>query len=111
MFADLIYAPLLSIFGQEVTLTPSGGSAATLTAIDRTRGIEVPDHASEMITVRPAAVLRRTDLDDAGIGLDDLRDAALVMGGVTWTVDYGLQLPTPYGATDGQVLLVLTGAP
>ncbi|MBX9757211.1 MAG: hypothetical protein K2Y29_00430 [Beijerinckiaceae bacterium] len=108
-----LLAPLYRVYAVDVTLTPAstGAAAVTLSAIDKTRGVEVSlgrDASIAIPTMRPAAQIRATDLADAGLTRDDLRDATLVMNGKTWRVNRSMPKPTTQGEAEGQLWLILS---
>lgn len=108
-FANLLYARSLAVFGVPATLTIGAAAPVALTAIDLTAGVEVTDLSVGIQTLQPAADVRRADLDAAGVGLVDLDGAMLTINGVSWTVHSILERPTPSGAADGLVRLMLVG--
>jgi hypothetical protein len=113
-FADLLYRRTLAVFGVPaiLTLPPVGEDdpvTATVTAIDRTAGVEVTDGSIGVQTIRPAVDVRRADLDAAGVALAALDGATLQVNGASWQVAGIMEKPTPFGATDGLVTLWLVG--
>jgi len=107
-FNSMVLGPLHAVFGVDASLVTAGGAAHALTAIDRTRGIEVTEGAIGVASVRPAAGVRAADLVTLGIDLDDLDGGSITLNGATWSIDYHIERPTPFGAEDGQVFLILT---
>lgn len=106
-FDAALFAPLYSVFGTSATLTPSGGSAVVLTVVDQSAGRELVDLNTDAPVVYPVAAVRASVLDAAGVELSDLRGAALTMNGRTWSVDTFREMPSPFGQTDGEVLMIL----
>lgn len=108
-FADLLYARSMDVFGAQAVLTVGAAQPVAITAIDRTAGVEVTDDTIGIQTVQPAADVRRADLDAATVDLAALDGATLALNGTTWTVHSIMEMPTPSGASDGLVRLMLVG--
>lgn len=108
IFADL-YRRSLAVFGTPATFQPVHGAPFDITAIDRTSGVEVADNTIGISTIRPAADVLFADLDALGITADDLDGAALTLNGTRWRVQGVMEKPTPFGAGDGMVTLLLVG--
>jgi hypothetical protein len=109
IFADLLYRQSLAVFGVPATFQPDHGAPFDITAIDRTSGVEVADNTIGITTIRPAADVLAADLDALGITAADLDGAALTMNGTKWRVSGVMERPTPFGAADGMVTLLLVG--
>ncbi len=114
-FSAILYGPIYAVLRVACTLAPDGGDAVDVYAIDKTAGIALGQsgtggQAVDVQTVRPAAIMRAVDLDAAGISTADLVDATLVMNGTTWRVVSFLERPSPNGAADGEVYLILQDA-
>lgn len=103
----LLLNPTYLALGVCATITPKNGFVFEVTAIDRTAGVEVNDQNVGMMTVRPAATVRMSDLNRVNLKREDLRNAKLVMNGKTWRVENTLPRPTPNGAGDGELFLYL----
>jgi streptogramin lyase len=106
---SLLYAPIHQILGESATLYPVGsGSPVAMTVLDKTGGIEVSDGSGVDIgTVRPAAVLRKHELTNAGLTNADLEGATLALNGKFWLVKSWFPRPAPNGETDGEVWLIM----
>lgn len=106
-YASLLYGPIYGVLGVPATLTIDGtdGAVIELTAIDKTVGVEVSFKGSDVITIRPAAIVKATDLAD--IALASLRNASLEMNGKTWTVTGHGYVPAPTGEGQGEIRLFL----
>lgn len=106
---SLLYAPVYDIIGVDAVITPAtNASAVTLTALDKTAGIEVSDGSGiDVGTVRPAAVIRKQEMLDAGLTPSDLEDANLCMNGKDWRVKSWFPRPSPTGEADGEIYLIL----
>jgi len=106
-FQSLLYEPIYTLQGVTVLLTLGNGAEYdSLTALDKTTGVEVGDHA-EVPTIQPAAAFRIKELIDRGLILEDLLGATLEMNEWLWTVrNYKLK-PSPNGQDDGEVFLIL----
>lgn len=101
------YDNLHDTIGVEATLTPiTSGEAFTITVIDKSAGAEVSEGVS-VYTVRPAADVRRKELDDNALTREDLNGATLVMNGRTYKVETHQLRPSPVGESPGEVRLVL----
>lgn len=106
-YASLLYSPVYSVLGVEAVLTLPGtdGAEITLTALDKTAGVEVGGSV-EVQTILPAAVVRASEL--SSVDLTDLEDSSLAMNGKTWRVKSYMLKPSPKGEGDGEVYLVLS---
>jgi hypothetical protein len=116
-FSDLLYGRTVALFGADATIAIGSDEPIAIRAIDRTAGIEIKDSQNDyknsniaLMNVGPAADVRRKDLDEAGIELKDLDGAAFSINGSYWTIHTILELPTPFGASDGIVRLALVGS-
>jgi hypothetical protein len=102
----LLNEPLYNALAYSATLTPDGTAAGvTIDAIDETAGIVLAEQGIDLQTIEPAAKVRLSDLDAAGIALEDLDDGTLVLNGTTWRIKSHRKLPDPDGS--GEVLLLL----
>ncbi len=107
-FDTLLLAQTQLHLGGKVTLTPVDGFPHTISAIDRSAGVAVGDpNGVELDTIKPAAVIRATDLAGAGLVTLDLDGAALTMNGKTWRVESWRALPGPAGEGTGEIMLFL----
>ena len=106
-FDSLVNMPLFDVFGVPARITYFGTQFIDLIAIDRTRGVEIEDQNVGVISVRPVAAVRASAL--AGIDLVDIEDAIIELNGVTWRIKAVMERPTPFGAADGQIWLILIG--
>ncbi len=85
-FDALVLGPVYDTFGKPAVLT-IGPSTYDLVVVDYTKGVSVEDESSLGVqTIRPAADVRRTALEAAGIALDDLIDGQLAVAGTTWRI-------------------------
>ena len=109
MFAVALFAPIHATFGVAAVLTVPGHVPLALTALDKTSGVTLANDAGDVFGTTPVAEVLAGALSAAGIEVRDLRGATLALIGQTWTVDYGQVQPTPFGSTDGQVMLALSG--
>jgi hypothetical protein len=108
-YASLLYGPIYSVIGVPAVLTLCGGEPPlTLTAIDKTAGVEVSFNGADVVTIRPAAIVRATEL--ANVPLASLRNASLEMNGKTWTVVEHGYVPAPTGEGNGEIRLFLEEA-
>lgn len=109
-FDQVLFGPLYATWGVAAVLTPQGGSASNVTAIDKTRGVQITDLNIGVMTVRPVASLRASELAAAGIEPSDLDGGNITLNGGTWIIDTHLEKPTPAGIGDGEVWLILQAA-
>lgn len=105
-FNDLVNGPIFAVFGVPAVLTYDGGTVLELIAVDKTKGVEVADNRLNIVSVAPVAALRAADL--AGVDLGLLDGGSIALNGVTWRIHQVMERPTPYGAADGQIWLILT---
>ncbi len=109
-FGSLMLDPIYTAFGVPATIIPlaTGAAPVTVTAIDKTGGVEVGNAAmTEVSTIRPAAIVRFAELATASLDRTDLRRAALTMNGKNWRIESSTPKPTPNGESDGELMLLL----
>lgn len=100
----LLYDPLYnSALGSEAILNGS----TTLTVVDRTEGVGITDARTQIETVRPVCFVRARELATRGIAVADLPEALISFNGNIWRVKAYRVIPSPYGESDGQVMLIL----
>jgi hypothetical protein len=105
------YRPMYRVQGVPVTFTrASGGNPVSLTAIDRTAGVDV-SKPGDLGTIQPAALVYMPDVLAAGLTTSDFRHATLVMNGTTWRVEGHRMRPSPEGENAGEALLILSKTP
>lgn len=100
---DAVYG---SEFGVLATLTGTGGSQFSLTAIDGTAGAEQLSPVGVQTEV-PTATVRASDLATLGLSPLALDGMLLQMNGGSWLVTSHRPLPSPLGEGDGEYLLLL----
>ena len=104
-----LYDPVYTVLGVPCVLTLADTrSFDTLTALDKTEGVDVGDNV-QVPTIKPVAAFRMVELRAAGIEAEDVQDATLTMNGFTWTVDNYKFAPSPGGENDGELYLILAG--
>ena len=106
-FDSLVNLPVFDMFGVPAVITYGEGLTVDLVAIDKTRGVEVEDLNVGVISVRPVAAVRRAALGE--IDLAAIEDGTIALNGLTWRIKSVMERPTPFGAADGQVWLILIG--
>jgi hypothetical protein len=101
--------PIYTAFGVPATVWPASyGTPVTVTVIDKTSGVEVSNASmSEVSTIRPAALVRASEVATALIAREDLRRAELCMNGKKWRIESSTPKPTPNGESDGELMLLL----
>jgi hypothetical protein len=91
-FDTLLFGPAYRVFADPAVLT-IGAASYTVDVIDGTRGIAVDDSAMVGVeTVRPVVDVRRRQLVQNGIAVDDLIDAVVMLAGQTWRIKSPLEL-------------------
>jgi len=106
-FTSAVLGPVFEAFGVAATLSPASGGSHSITALDRTRGMEIESFEVGVATVYPVARVRASDLADLSVLVSDLPDGSITLNGTTWAIDYPIERPSPSGAADGVVDLVL----
>jgi hypothetical protein len=106
-FDTLVNMPIFDVFGVPAVITYGTAGLIELTAIDRTRGVEIEDLNVGVISVRPVAAVRRAALE--GIDLAEIENGSIELNGVSWRIKSVMERQTPFGAADGQVWLILMG--
>ena len=109
IWSDMLDRIYESEIGVSATLTAGTGTGATglsVTAIDKTSGLEISDEEN-LQTIRPAASVRMAELTAAGIVHSELDGGSLAISGKTWRIHSHFLTPTPDGELKGQVVLLL----
>ena len=107
-FDAIVGAPVFGVFGVQAVFSIAGVQVP-MTVLDRTRGVELAELNTGMMTVRPAIELRASEVAINGLILADLSKAILTLGGRVWRVEAVQERQSPFGPEDGRILLVLTG--
>lgn len=98
---DAIY----TVLGVEATLSLM---TETITAIDKTSGIELsPGGEGLLQTLAPAAAIRVADLTANGLVADDLVGETITLNSVSWKIINHQSKPTPRGEAAGELYLIL----
>jgi hypothetical protein len=105
-FSSLLYAPLYDHFGTDAKITTPSTEAYDIRAIDFTAGVELGDGAG-LLSIRPVAVVRVSDLDCSGIARKDLDGATIEINGKSWIIKATMPKPSPTGEDTGELYLVL----
>lgn len=106
-FSALLYGPVHSVLGVDVTFTTEEGVSLSMIAIDKSVPFETSREGVAIETIRPAAVVRASDLIALDATADDLVGAELLMNGLTWRVEAVQPRPSPRGESDGEVWCIL----
>jgi hypothetical protein len=101
------YDPIYNTLGVPADIASSGGQSATVTAIDKTAGVSIPDPRTQIETVRPVARVRARELEQAGIIVSDLPEGSILLNGQTWRIKTYMPMPSPGGEMDGEIMLIL----
>jgi hypothetical protein len=101
------YDPIYNTLGVPATLASAGGQSATVTAVDRTSGVSIPDPRTQIETVRPVARVRARELEQAGILVSDLPEGNITFNGQAWRIKTYQPMPSPAGEADGEIMLIL----
>ncbi|TIN76776.1 hypothetical protein [Mesorhizobium sp.] len=109
-YASLLYGPIYATLSVAATLTldDTDGTTLELTVLDKTAGAAVPFKGADVLTIKPAVMVRATEL--AEVDLADLRDATITFNGKTWTVMDHEMAPAPTGEGEGEIRLILEKA-
>lgn len=109
-YRSILYGPVYELKGVDARLVLRSGQAYDgLKAIDQTAGIPLPG-SIEVETLRPAARMLVGELQDRGIDVDALDDAMLTLNDAVWRVTSNRKMPSPQGALDGEIYLLLEEA-
>src|SRR6185436_11594413 len=107
-YSELLYDPNYAAFGVDMIVTPLTGSKFTVTAIDKTDGIDITGSADiTRQVIKPAAIIRRSELAAKGRTTADLDDAAVHLNDQTWHVSSHKTKPNIHGEQGGEQLLLL----
>jgi hypothetical protein len=101
------YDPIYNTLGVPAELASAGGQSATITAVDRTSGVSIPDPRTQIETVRPVARVRARELEQSGIPVADLPEGQITFNGQTWRIKTYQPMPSPAGEADGEIMLIL----
>ena len=110
-FADSLFAPVYAALGNVAVFTLADGvTTFTLRALDKSAGIEVAEGASQLATIRPAAIIIMRDLLALNYVPSDLQSSTMVLNGTVWKVRTYYPKPTLNGEADGELYLILSEA-
>lgn len=102
----LLYDPLYANFGTAAVMTPPVGASVAVLAIDHTRGVEIQSGV-ELPVIRPAAFVRRSEMDDNNLTEQSMLGGTIALNGYTWTVADIRPRPGPDGKGTGESMFVL----
>lgn len=105
-FGSLLYGPIYDVLGTTAVIRCVYSDAFEITAIDKTSGVEV-NEGGAIKTIRPAAVIRVSDLTLQGLERIDLEDAHIEINDKIWRVKATMPKPSPNGEGDGELYLFL----
>jgi hypothetical protein len=106
-FSTLLYAPIYDSFGVPATILCLYGARFDVTVIDKTSGVEVFDGTGSIKTIRPAAVMRVSELTALGLSQRDLEGVSIELSGKIWRVKATMLKPAPTGEAGGELYLFL----
>lgn len=89
-----------------ITLVDTEAGPVSVTAIDKTVGVEVGDGPYTK-TVRPVAAVRVSELTKRGVERVMLPGATITLNGATWRIDADQPKPSPRGEQAGELYLLL----
>lgn len=108
----LLYDPLYDQdtgFGVPAFLDPGSTGEIGLTVIDKTEGVLLDEGRSlQVATVKPAAMVRMSELADKGILRAALKQRGIAFNNATWTIIATQPKPNPAGG--GELYLILEKA-
>ncbi len=96
-----------SPIGVSATLASAGGQSATVTVVDKTLGVSIPDARTQIETIRPTTKVRARELETAGIAVSDLPEGSITFNGAIWRIKSYRPIPSPEGEADGEIELIL----
>ncbi len=95
----------------DAVVTPDGGGAQTIRAIDKTAGVLVGgDDGVSVQSISPACDVRATELAAKGIDRVDLDRGTVEIDGMVWRIIVTAVRPGIYGEARGEVRLILQAA-
>lgn len=106
-FSSLLYAPIYDAFGVPATILCLYDARFEITVIDKTSGVEVFDGTSSVKTIRPAVVVRVSELSALGLSTSDLEGASIEVAGKLSRIKAMMPKPAPTGEADGELYLFL----
>jgi hypothetical protein len=102
----MLYDPIYAEFGVEAELS-NGTLSDTISAIDKTEGIDIEAGGLSLPTIKPAACVRMAELTAKGFTPSSLHDGSIVLNGNAWTIDNTKPKPGPNGKGSGELYLIL----
>ncbi|WP_291207074.1 hypothetical protein [Hyphomonas sp.] len=106
-FSSLLYAPIYEAFGVPARILCLYDAHFEITVIDKTSGVEVFDGTASVKTIRPAAVMRVSELSALGLSQRDLEGVSIEFSGKIWRVKATMLKPAPTGEAGGELYLFL----
>lgn len=111
IWSDMLDSIYDSDVACDALLTAGSVEALEVRAINKVAGIEVRTGAdASLATIEPAAFLRMSTLDEAGLTLNDVSSGSLVINGKDWLIVGQVLKPNPDGELKGEVGLILSDA-
>jgi hypothetical protein len=113
----VLLVPLYASLGVPATLTVATLTALVpVTALDDTKGIEITQGKSGLLTIKPVCSLRMRELATFGLVPSNLIGGTISLRPGTpdqadWHIESHLPKPNPSGETAGETQLILTKAP
>lgn len=104
---EILYDPVYAVLAVEATLTPTGGAAVIIDAVDKTAGFDVNLGGVELPSIKPVAFVRMAELAAHNLTLEQIKDAALQLGANRWLIKATKQRPGPDGKGSGEAMLIL----
>lgn len=102
------YDSIYSILGVSATIAPADDSGdITVTAIDKTAGVDISSGGTIMPTIAPAARVRTSELDAHSVPRNVLQGGVIEINGNIWRIANTKPLPGPDGKGSGEILLIL----
>lgn len=106
-FSTLLYDPIYRAFGVPATILCLYGTSFELTVIEKTSGVEVFDGTGSIKTIRPAVVVRVSELSAQGLAPIDLEGASIEVASKLSRIKAMMPKPAPTGEADGELYLFL----
>lgn len=107
-YDGIMLDPIYATIGVDAPMVLRTGKKWTPRVIDKSAGVAVSPGGSDISlqVMRPAACIRKHEMDSNGVSVDDLDGSSIYMNGKSWMIRDYAEKPNPDGR--GEVYMFLT---
>lgn len=102
--------PIYDVIGVSARIT-TASTVKDVTVLDKTAGVALAAADNiEIQSIKPAAIVRMSELSANGLSREALDGAQLALNGSSWTIKSTQPRPSPDGEAKGELYLFLEAA-